>query len=78
MDTFETIISTTQDTTVILKSIQYYIEINISRLYLQVMVPPKPKLLGQKLCVFRTLKPFKGSEMNLEMDDMPYLRPWNI
>ena len=35
----QTFISTTQDTTVILKSIQYFI---LSRLYLQVIVPLKP------------------------------------
>ena len=41
----ETFISKTQDTTVITKSIQYYIlKIYISPLYLQVMVPLKPKL----------------------------------
>ena len=45
---FEMFISTTQDTTVILKSIQYYI---LKKRYIaamtQVMVPLKLKLLGQ-------------------------------
>ena len=44
----ETFISTTQDTTVLLKSIQYYILKKIYRGYIsQVMVPLMPKLLGQ-------------------------------